>query len=119
MQIIFRMVEAVSRIKSNEVANVAMSSSAGYMRMRYEPKVGCVAMSSSAARSADRGGGAERRRGWKRINIAASQTLLLSTMLRSRFAAVSEKPPRSVGPLPLSRRSGGDTGGDIAAFLPF
>ena len=38
MQIIFRMAEAVSRIKSNEVANVAMSS--------------------SAARSADRGGAA-------------------------------------------------------------
>ena len=66
MQIIFRMVEAVSRIKSNEVANVAMSSSAGYMRMRYEPKVGCVAMSSSAAQGADRGGGAERRRGWEK-----------------------------------------------------
>ena len=27
--------------------------------------MGCVAMSSSAARSADRGGGAERRRGWE------------------------------------------------------
>ena len=67
-------------------------------------------MSSSAVRGA-RIGEVPQAEGFERINVAAFPTLQ-----KSRFAAVGEKPPRSVGPLPLSRRRCGDTGGDIAAI---
>ena len=81
-------------------------------------------MSSPAAQSADRGGGAERRRGSARIN-AAALAIRREAALRLRplwqfagkpLCGCGSKPPRSVGPLPLFASQ---TEGDIAVSQVF